>query len=749
VDGAGRIYVASGSNVWRFTAAGQLDSSFGSGGEIETQITVHALVVESDGSILAAGSATGILPHAASFAMIRITSVGKVDPDFGNKGLASAPIRRSGAPLDASIHTLAVEPDGQILAGGGDDGYLDLVRFNVDGSVDQSFGINGGIRIGGGAGGASETNDVDWVGSPWFDTIAIRPSDGAIFAAGGYPAPGIYDALGPMTIVAMDANGHLKSSFGTGGVVSDGVSTNSSQPLAMATGVLPLSNGQLIVTGFTIDDQGEGILLTRLNANGSPDSTFAPTLTGPLDDPLDLKVIATKAPDAGSHNFADTLLSFPTIATRNGGFIMPVNGGPGDAAYDQLTTLRFNADGTLDHHYGRHGVAIVTTSGPSEASPTSLIVAPDGSIDVQTSAEGSPLFHLSDDGVVDTSFSLAPNIGEGDASGLQPPDGGCTLVGIQPDGKLLVQEYRANIEGSILARYNADGSVDTSFGDINGVIIAGLGTVKKALVTPSGQIIVDVRDTDGPNTHDRIISISPDGSTSVTYQVPQGPTFSGELSNFVDMGLGAQGNLIVAESNFGIGLPPDPVSQLLRFNATTLAPDSSFGDNGVITLDPAQFGLSGSYYVDSMAVAPDGGLVVVANRFNAGSGGGDTELLRLDSSGQAVASFGSAGTTVLPLVSNVAAGNILVQSSGDILLLEITINDAGLPGTDALARFTANGSADSNFDASSIPNPLAVAVDDSSNGESLLVAGTVTRTHPARSASVTYPQTAYVTRVNL
>lgn len=201
------------------------------------------------------------------------------------------------------------------------------------------------------------------------------------------------------------------------------------------------------------------------------------------------------------------------------------------------------------------------------------------------------------------------------------------------------------------------------------------------------------------------------------------------------MALDSHGHLIVALAYAGITTPPDPVSKLFRFDPATLALDPSFGNAGAVTLDPAQFGLTGA-------------LILAAAQSDYTSMRFGTFLLRIDSTGQAVRSFGSGGAAALPQTSAVTDRNLLVENTGEILLLNNLSDSAGPPEPRALLRFKAGGSLDSMFDASSIPNPLAIAL-DSSNGESPIVAGSVTLTRRNSGTRITYPTTAYVTRVEL
>jgi uncharacterized delta-60 repeat protein len=134
----------------RYTADGKLDPSFGSGGTVLTTLEAgsHALAIQHDGKIVAAGSISGPDSNYApsfNFAFARYTSSGSLDPSFGRGGMVLTKFRsgaanlRSGAAADA----VAVEPDGKLVAVGSFVGDFALARSTSRGSLDPSFGRGG------------------------------------------------------------------------------------------------------------------------------------------------------------------------------------------------------------------------------------------------------------------------------------------------------------------------------------------------------------------------------------------------------------------------------------------------------------------------------------------------------------------------------------------------------------------------------------------------------------------------------
>ena len=64
-------------------------------------------------------------------------SVGSLDPTFGSGGLV---LTSTGG---SAVFSLALQPDGKILAGGGVNNTIGAWRYSSAGTLDTSFGVNG------------------------------------------------------------------------------------------------------------------------------------------------------------------------------------------------------------------------------------------------------------------------------------------------------------------------------------------------------------------------------------------------------------------------------------------------------------------------------------------------------------------------------------------------------------------------------------------------------------------------------
>jgi uncharacterized delta-60 repeat protein len=123
----------------RYTGDGTLDPSFGTGGEVvasDGPENLSALALEPDGKLVAAG----VIPSSPSvggpgtFIVVRYTQNGSLDPSFGQGGtmLKAFPLNRA-----------AVQADGKIVTAGNSQGDFVLARYTTSGSLDPSFGSGG------------------------------------------------------------------------------------------------------------------------------------------------------------------------------------------------------------------------------------------------------------------------------------------------------------------------------------------------------------------------------------------------------------------------------------------------------------------------------------------------------------------------------------------------------------------------------------------------------------------------------
>jgi uncharacterized delta-60 repeat protein len=205
--GSGR----NGFFLARYTARGRIDSSFGQGGTVSTRLGslsgAGVVVIQPDAKIVAVGSVGG------DFAIARYTPAGKLDRSFGSGGKVVTNIgfiTVSGTyPSEDRARAAAIQADGRLVVAGSSDALdvpgekgcclqdFALVRYTVDGRLDASFGDGGKVL-------------THFVGNSYAGGVVIQ-RDGKIVAAGG--------GAGYFVLARYTTDGKLDPTFGHGGKI--------------------------------------------------------------------------------------------------------------------------------------------------------------------------------------------------------------------------------------------------------------------------------------------------------------------------------------------------------------------------------------------------------------------------------------------------------------------------------------------------------------------------------------------------
>jgi uncharacterized delta-60 repeat protein len=240
------------------TAAGTLDTCFGTGGKVVTEVTpdrdfARALAIQPDGKIVVAGIAGySAGSNNADFLVVRYNSDGSLDTTFDSDGIAITDFG-FGLVDDDYCRGVAVQPDGKIVLAGRSQVSpttyaFALIRYNSDGSPDTSFSEDGKAQF-------EMAAIIEMYG------FALQP-DGKMVVGGRYFADGAFTGL----VVRFNSDGSLDSSFGTNGTTSASVSGVFSVALQ--------TDGKILVAGTQGTDTNPAFALGRLNTNGSADLSF-------------------------------------------------------------------------------------------------------------------------------------------------------------------------------------------------------------------------------------------------------------------------------------------------------------------------------------------------------------------------------------------------------------------------------------------------------------------------------------------
>jgi uncharacterized delta-60 repeat protein len=368
---------------------------------------------------------------------------GDLDTSFGGDGIVTTTF----GDAEGVAESIALQSDGKIVAAGyltvGGNWDVAVVRYNADGSLDTSFDADGIVTTAIGAEG------------DFAESMALQ-SDGKILAAGASD----YGAANEIAVVRYNTNGSLDTTFGTAGADGiDGVVTTSiGDTSASAFSITQQIDGKIVVAGAS----GNQFVLVRYNADGSLDTSF------------DADGIVTTAIGSGALVNSITLQSDGKIVAA-GYSSTNINN------ISVFTVARYNTNGSLDTTFGTAGAdgidGVVTTSiGVVNAVANSIKLQSDGKIvaaGVSYTGAGNDiaLVRYNADGSLDTSF---------DADGIVTTAFGnaneVISVALQSDGKIVAAGY-SNVGGNYdfaVVRYNANGSLDTSFGE-DGVVTTDVG----------------------------------------------------------------------------------------------------------------------------------------------------------------------------------------------------------------------------------------------------------------------------------
>ncbi len=141
------------SRVARFEPNGAPDVTFGTGGKASVGFSTGtdkawSALIQSDGAIVVAGHAgvTSPLGPDNDFAVARFTPEGRLDTSFGDGGKVTSNIA---GRTDLAV-AAALQPDGKIVLAGRVTGTsvedCGLARYTIEGKLDDDFGDGGIVR---------------------------------------------------------------------------------------------------------------------------------------------------------------------------------------------------------------------------------------------------------------------------------------------------------------------------------------------------------------------------------------------------------------------------------------------------------------------------------------------------------------------------------------------------------------------------------------------------------------------------
>jgi uncharacterized delta-60 repeat protein len=337
-----------------------------------------------------------------------------------------------------------------------------------EGDLDPSFGAGGKVTT-------DFFNHLDRA-----TDLALQP-DGRIIVVGGSAVRNGNDDVtqSSFAIMRYNSDGSLDASFG-----NEGKATTDFLGFPVGADAVALyPDGRFVVAGFVDYDKDEDSTfgVARYNSDGSLDTTF--------DD--DGKVV-TGGFIFDNHAYA--------VAVQPDGKVIVAGlaNRPLSNTGWEFTLVRYNIDGSLDANFGSSGIAFTDFFGESDDAQA-MILQPDGKIIVAgdivnllaNTNHDFGLVRYNSDGSLDASFGSGGKA----ATDFFKSSDAAQAVALQPDGKIIAAGYvygSGNDYDFGLARYNSDGSLDTSFGKKGKIVtdfLGGRDTASALSIQPDGKII--------------------------------------------------------------------------------------------------------------------------------------------------------------------------------------------------------------------------------------------------------------------
>ena len=712
--------------VARFTSDGTLDTSFdGSGVAIDGwgDEVNHAtsVAIQSDGAIVVAGYDGCLSDDDVDLDLVRFLPNGSLDTNFGVGGQINGANQPAGAAW-----SVALQPNNMIVVGGafaaaeGDRMDFGLARFNVNGTIDDSFGtLDSGVA----------TQDLGGANNSAVAALAIQ-TNGEIVAAG---VTGAF-CTGSNTGAALD---RYNAGQVAGAVVrvdsitmplalSDDspVSAGTSDTLTLGDGWTDLGSGSNVV--YTInwgDGQGgtaDTTTITAANLAAAGDQvthTFTAATTGIT---VDVAVNGQTPVEVGSLavtvDFTDattTSLTETPSSTTLGGTItlkatvaadVPATGTPSGTVefYDgtidlgsgtlslnqgslvaTLTTppltlgdhgftAVYNGDGTFSQSTSAPVTA--TSSPPSGGAGALALTAPSSATAGANYTISLPLTDSSGHAIT----KWAINWDDGSSDSLASSGNMATDTHVyQAAGDYLIQAIATSSAGNFSAMLDKDAkpSQESSFGSASGAVSGMTGSLSSLAVQPDGSIAAIDSGAASPIVRFNTAG-QPDGTTfdSVSATIPT-------ITAVAVQPVGGSFEILAAGSGYSVA----------RFNSDGSL-DTSFGNDGIATVPS----LAAEPAPSQMLVQADGDIVLVGIE-PVGRGNDDLVLARFTPAGQLDMSFDGDGiATFAPNPAQAIASCAAVAQAGNCIVAAINLPSSA--STEVL-RITSAGQLDSSFGA--------------------------------------------------
>lgn len=376
------------------------------------------------------------LLFAALFAVcatnVQAQAPGSLDDTFNGNGHVVTDFS-GGNRYDEFATAVFVQPDGKRVVVVDRYPNIQLIRFNSDGSYDNTYGDNG----------FSQAAPLRRFGPI---TNAAMQSDGKVVVTGETPFNDV--TSGDFGVARWNTNGSLDGTFGSQGIATVDFGYDDTGEMVRIQ-----SDGKIVVAGEIYINGHDMIGLTRLNTDGSIDGTYGAGGSGKyVAAPVDIEL---------------TDMGF----TPDGKLLTMCDYNDND-----VTLIRFGANGIIDTGFGIQGIQEIDYFlGTYHPFVACMAVQSDGKVLI-----GGELYNGSNGDMFVSRFTAAGTVD----NTFHPGGYVTTHIGgsedvralkVQPDGRIVAAGYvfYANLPTVIaLARYMPNGDLDGTFG-VQGTQITG------------------------------------------------------------------------------------------------------------------------------------------------------------------------------------------------------------------------------------------------------------------------------------
>ena len=388
-----------------FAQDGSLDPTFDTDGKVTTLVGStmdqgRATVIQPDGKILVAGYSNNGSNN--DFAVVRYNTDGSPDNSFDTDGMVTTDY----AGMDDEAYAIALQADGKIVVVGGSHNGSNMdfmvARYNTDGSPDNTFDTDGKLVTD-----ASGSTDFAY-------SVAIQADQKIVVCGSSYSG-----SSDDFSLVRYNTDGTPDNTFDTDGKLMIDINTNS---LESALAVTLQPDGKIVAAGWTGDYPSADFALVRITTLGALDNTF----DGDGKRTLDVQ---------SSHDLGQAV----KIQMDGKILIAGASSMPFSAPFSSVA--RLNADGSLDNTFDADGKATFDFFAFTPEAITSLAIQTDGKILLAGAKGGGGagdflLIRVQDNGALDNSFD-----GDGYVTTNFGGDDVAMGMAVQSDDKIVLAGY--------------------------------------------------------------------------------------------------------------------------------------------------------------------------------------------------------------------------------------------------------------------------------------------------------------------